>query len=41
MAMLMGNLPEIHIWIGIPETQELVDFSTGQLPKIATALGLN
>mgnify|MGYP001562720860 CR=1 FL=1 len=28
VAMLHGYLPEIHCWIGLPDTQELVDFST-------------
>lgn len=26
-------LPEIHVWLGIPETQELIDFSTENLPS--------
>lgn len=25
-------LPEIHIWLGIPETREIIDFTTGYLP---------
>lgn len=33
-AVAEGNLPEIHIWLGIVSTQELVDFSTGMLPEV-------
>jgi len=32
-------LPEMHCWIGIPETNEIVDFSTLYLPRIADKCG--
>lgn len=31
-ALRLGLLPEIHIWIGLPDFNELVDFSTKWLP---------
>lgn len=30
-----GHLPEIHIWCGLPETGDCVDFSVSALPKLA------
>jgi hypothetical protein len=36
-----GLLPEVHIWCGIVDTQELVDFSTGTFAQIARARGHN
>ena len=30
-----GNLPEIHIWLGLLETNEIVDFATGTLKTLA------
>jgi len=32
-------LPEMHCWIAIPETGEIVDFSTLYLPRIAEKCG--
>lgn len=32
-AVLTGKLPEIHIWAGLPETQEIIDLTTCYLPK--------
>lgn len=32
IAMMSGDLPEMHVWVGIPATQELIDLNTGQLP---------
>lgn len=34
-ALAAGLLPELHIWVAVRETQELVDFSTAYLPRIA------
>src|SRR5271169_3782454 len=34
-AMTAGLLPEVHIWCGLLDTQDLVDFSTGTLPQVA------
>jgi hypothetical protein len=31
-AILAGMLPEMHTWLAIPETQEMIDFSTGTWP---------
>ena len=31
MSVAMGNLPEIHVWVGIVDRQEIVDFSTRHL----------
>jgi hypothetical protein len=33
VALKLGLLPEIHIWIGLPDENELVDFSTKWLPQ--------
>ena len=41
-AALLGDakpLPEMHCWIWIPKTQEVVDFSAGHVPTLAKALG--
>lgn len=35
-----GLLPEVHIWIALPDDGELIDFSTGYFKKIATENGL-
>ena len=40
MAVKMGCLPEMHIWIGLVETQELVDFSTTSWPTSASNRGV-
>jgi hypothetical protein len=32
-ARKAGLLPEIHVWVGCAEPQQLVDLSTGSLPK--------
>ena len=34
-ALQLGLLPEIHLWIGLPDENELVDFSTRYLPQQA------
>ncbi|WCJ60719.1 hypothetical protein NXS98_06215 [Fontisphaera persica] len=39
-ALKLGLLPEIHMWIGLPDQNELVDFSTKWLPKQAALDGL-
>lgn len=31
-----GLLPEVHIWAALPETGELIDFSTGSIKAVAT-----
>ena len=30
-----GHLPEMHVWVGLPDSSELVDFSTGTFRKLA------
>ena len=32
VAISRGVLPEMHVWCALPEEQELIDFSTGELP---------
>jgi hypothetical protein len=39
-ALKLGLLPEIHIWIGLPDENELVDFSTKWFPQQAAKDGL-
>ncbi len=39
-ALKLGLLPEIHIWIGLPDQNELVDFSTKWFPQQAAKDGL-
>ncbi len=36
VSAAIGNLPEIHVWVGILNTQEIVDFTTRHL--VAAAL---
>lgn len=33
------GLPEMHCWIWLPHTQEIVDFSAGHVPTLAKAMG--
>ncbi len=33
-ALAQGLLPEMHVWVGLPESQEIVDFSTGELKDV-------
>ena len=40
LSMRFGNLPEIHCWLGIVQSQEVIDFSTGSLKWHAEGLGL-
>lgn len=39
-ALQLGLLPEIHLWIGLPDENELIDFSTKYLPQQAAQDGL-
>jgi len=39
-ALARGTLPEIHVWCGLPDTQELLDFSTRHFRQAARAAGL-
>lgn len=35
IALMQGLLPEIHVWAAIPETDEIVDFTSGKFPEQA------
>jgi hypothetical protein len=39
-ALKLGLLPEIHLWIALPDQNEMVDFSTKWLPRQAAKAGL-
>lgn len=42
VATLTGDqvpLPEMHCWIYLPSTKEVVDFSAGHVPTLAKAMG--
>jgi hypothetical protein len=39
-SIFHGNLPEMHVWCGEPETQILIDFSTRNFTMAAAKLGL-
>ncbi len=36
----LSLLPEIHVWVGLPDSKEIVDFSTKYFPQHAAAEGL-
>lgn len=38
-AMAQGYMPEVHIWLALKATGELVDFSTGEFKMIALKQG--
>lgn len=40
LSVALGNLPEMHVWVGIVDRQELVDFSTRRLKEAAAGLGM-
>ena len=39
-AIEMGMLPEVHVWVGDPQTQELIDLSTREIKSLAQKRGL-
>ncbi len=39
-ALKLGLLPEMHVWVGLPDQNELLDFSTKHLPQQAEQEGL-
>jgi len=39
-ALKLGLLPEIHVWVGLPDQNELLDFTTKFLPEQAAKEGL-
>ena len=40
MSVAIGNLPEMHVWVGIVDRQELVDFTTRHLKAACAAVGM-
>jgi hypothetical protein len=40
LSVALGNLPEIHCWVGLLEEQEIVDFSIRHLKKAAAVHGV-
>jgi hypothetical protein len=40
VALRLGLLPEIHVWVGLPDQNQLLDFSTKFLPEQAAKEGL-
>jgi len=40
MSVAIGNLPEMHVWVGIVDRQEIVDFTTRHLKAAAAALDM-
>jgi hypothetical protein len=40
LSVAMGNLPEMHVWVGILDSQEIVDFTTRHLRAAAEARGM-
>jgi hypothetical protein len=35
--LAIGGMPEVHCWVGIPSTGELIDLTTGFLPELLMA----
>jgi hypothetical protein len=40
LSVAFGNLPEIHVWVGLVEEQEIVDFTTRHIKAAAVAMNL-
>lgn len=40
LSVALGNLPEMHVWVGLVDRQEIVDFTTRHLKAAAAALGM-
>jgi hypothetical protein len=40
LAVSMGQLPEMHVWVGLLQEQQIVDFSTRNLRAEANRCGL-
>ena len=38
ISMMNGDLPEVHIWLGLEATQEIIDFTAGCFPDQAASL---
>jgi hypothetical protein len=40
LSVALGNLPEIHVWVGLLDSQEIVDFTTRHLKAAAAEQGM-
>ena len=40
LSVALGNLPEMHVWVGLLDSQEIVDFTTRHLRASAVARGM-
>ncbi len=40
LSVAVGNLPEMHVWVGILDSQEIVDFTTRHLRAAGEARGM-
>jgi len=40
LSVALGNLPEMHVWVGLVDRQEIVDFTTRHLKVAAREHGL-
>src|SRR6266404_1218278 len=40
LLLELGELPESHVWLGLVDAQEVVDFATGDLPRAARMTGI-
>lgn len=38
--MAAGMMPELHVWLGLVDTQEIIDFSVRYFPQQAKTIGL-
>lgn len=41
MAIMAGNLPEMHVWVARPDANEIIDITTGTLPIHARECGMD
>jgi hypothetical protein len=41
VSVALGNLPEMHVWVGLMESQEIVDFTTRHLKTAAADHGMS
>jgi hypothetical protein len=40
LSVALGNLPEMHVWVGLVDRQEIVDFTTRHLKAAALAFNM-
>jgi hypothetical protein len=41
MNVACGGIPEMHVWAGIPEHQDIADLTTGRFVKAAAGTGMS